>query len=74
MNNLTRALVSQRHQPDVLIEQLRTAASALDHETEDIAYRLTRGEIDLQSFLKEYLPQRSLYHERMTKLQRVLEN
>ncbi|GLD92752.1 hypothetical protein PINS_up001331 [Pythium insidiosum] len=66
--------VVSRHRPDALLEQLSTAAQEVDSTSDDIAHKFTHGEIDFQTFIAEYLPQRTLYHERTIKLSKVMQH
>ncbi|KAJ0395494.1 hypothetical protein P43SY_002466 [Pythium insidiosum] len=66
--------VVARHRPDALLEQLSAAAQDVDSTSDDIAHKFTHGEIDFQTFIAEYLPQRTLYHERTIKLGKVMQH
>ncbi|KAI9907085.1 hypothetical protein PsorP6_002865 [Peronosclerospora sorghi] len=57
-----------RHRPDALLDQLSPAAKDADNESDEIATKLTHGEINVAQFIATYLPQRNLYHERSLKL------
>lgn len=62
-----------RHRPDALLEQLSAATKAIDETSDELAHQFTHGNISFQQFTSEYLPQRTLYHERTLKLNRVVQ-
>ncbi|TMW66244.1 hypothetical protein Poli38472_004009 [Pythium oligandrum] len=66
--------VVARHRPDALLEQLTAATHAIDSSSDDLAHQFTHGEVDFSTFISEYLPQRTLYHQRTIKLNRVYQH
>jgi len=50
-----------------LIEKLNDAAHQAEHESDELAKNFLHGSVDLNTFVKEFMVKRKLYHLRAAK-------
>src|SRR3989338_6061455 len=59
--------IMKRFSPPALIQQLSVAISEADKQSELISQKFTNSDIDIRTFLKDYLDARKIYHSRNAK-------
>nr|XP_018910997.1 PREDICTED: vacuolar protein sorting-associated protein 37B [Bemisia tabaci] len=58
---------------ETVLALLQTAAAEIEEESEEVASKLMKGEFDVDEFLKQFAPRRTLMHLRRVKADKMTE-
>eukprot|EP00123_Amoebidium_parasiticum_P015613 comp23065_c0_seq1/m.36956 comp23065_c0_seq1/g.36956 ORF comp23065_c0_seq1/g.36956 comp23065_c0_seq1/m.36956 type:complete len:349 (-) comp23065_c0_seq1:172-1218(-) len=63
--------LAERQQPQQILEMLKAAAEAKEEETDEYASKFVEGEVDVKDFIKQFKEERTLFHMRAAKAERL---